>query len=96
MESMCSPEDVVFRIGGDEFALLTNSRDQAYAETLKEKILAMNGQIIQFEGKDIPLSLYAKTVKIEDKTVRYAEMFPMLMIPDTEKTFGKHHLRTCS
>ena len=46
----------------------------------------MNGQSIQFEGKDIPLSLYVKTVKIEDKMVRYAEMFPMLMIPDTEKT----------
>ena len=85
-ESVCGTEDVVFRIGGDEFALLTNSRDQAYAQELKEKILAMNGQIIQFEGKDIPLSLYAKTVKIEDKTVRYAEMFPKLMIPDTEKT----------
>ena len=85
MESVCGPEDVVFRIGGDEFALLTNSREQAYAEELKEKILAMNGQIIQFEEKDIPLSLYAKTVKIEDKSVRYAEMFPNLMIPDMEK-----------
>ena len=46
----------------------------------------MNGQIIQFEGKDIPLSLYVKTIKIEDKTVRYSEMFPKLMIPDMEKT----------
>ena len=89
MESVCGSEDVVFRIGGDEFALLTNSRDQAYAETLKEKILAMNEQPIQFEGQNIPLSLYANTVKIEDKTVRYAEMLPKLMIPDTEKTNKK-------
>ena len=85
MESVCGPEDVVFRIGGDEFTLLTNSTDQAYAEQLKEKILAMNGQIIKFEDKDIPLSLYAKTVKIDNKTVRYSEMFPKLMIPDEEK-----------
>ncbi len=89
MESVCGPEDVVFRIGGDEFALLTNSREPAYAQELKEKILAMNEQSIQFEGKNIPLSLYAKTVKIEDKTVRYSEMFPKLMIPDTEKTNKK-------
>ena len=85
MESVCGPEDVVFRIGGDEFALLTNSTDQAYAEELKEKILAMNEQIIQYEEKDIPLSLYAKTIKIEDKTIRYSEMFPKLMIPNMEK-----------
>ena len=86
MESVCGSEDVVFRIGGDEFALLTNSREQAYAEELKEKILAMNGQIIPYDDKDIPLSLYAKTVKIDDKTVRYAEMFPKQMIPDMEIT----------
>ena len=85
MESVCGPEDVVFRIGGDEFTLLTNSADQAYAEELKEKILAMNGQIIPYEDKDIPLSLYAKTVKIDSKTVRYSEMFPKLMIPNEEK-----------
>ena len=89
MESVCGSEDVVFRIGGDEFALLTNSREQAYAQKLKEKTLAMNEQPIQFEGENIPLSLYAKTVKIEDKTVRYAEMFPKLMIPVTEKTHKK-------
>ena len=39
MESVCGPEDVVFRIGGDEFTLLTNSTDQAYAEELKENFL---------------------------------------------------------
>ena len=85
MESVCGPEDVVFRIGGDEFTLLTNSADQAYAEELKDKILAMNGQFIPYEDKEIPLSLYAKTVKIDSKTVRYAEMFPKLMIPNEEK-----------
>ena len=30
-----------------------------------------------------------ETVKIEDKTVRYTEMFPKLMIPDTEKQIKK-------
>ena len=85
MESVCGPEDVVFRIGGDEFTLLTNSTDQAYAEELKEKILAMNGQLIPYEDNEIPLSLYAKTVKIDSKTVRYSEMFPKLMIPNEEK-----------
>ena len=85
MESVCGPEDVVFRIGGDEFALLTNSSEQAYAEDLKEKILAMNGELLPYEGEEIPLSLYAKVTKIEDGTLRYAEIFPKLMIKTDEK-----------
>ena len=58
-----------------------------FAEELKEKILAMNGQFIPYDDQEISLSLYAKTVKIEDKTVRYAEMFPKLMIPNEEKNY---------
>ena len=53
--------------------------------TNKEKNLAMNEQTIQYEKKEIPLSLYAKTIKIEDKTIRYSEMFPKLMIPPANK-----------
>lgn len=85
MESVCGPEDVVFRIGDDEFALLTNSTEQAYAEKLKEKILAMNGALIPYEDEEIPLSLYTKVTRIEDSHLRYAEMFPKLMIKVDEK-----------
>ena len=85
IESVCGSEDVVFRIGGDEFALLTNSTDQAYAEQLKEKILAMNGELLPYEEKEIPMSLYAKPVKLEEKTLRYSELFPKLMIKQEEK-----------
>lgn len=86
MESVCGPEDVVFRIGGDEFALLTSSTEQAYAEELKEKILAMNGALIPYKETEIPLSLYAKVTKIDDGPLRYAEMFPKLMIKNQDKS----------
>lgn len=85
MESVCGPDDVVFRIGGDEFALLTNSTEASYAEGLKDKILSMNEGLIPYPDAEIPMSLYAKAIKIEDQSLHYADMFPKLMIKHEEK-----------
>lgn len=76
---MCGgPEDLVFRIGGDEFAMLTASEDQAYARQIADRILAMNGQSFSFEGRDIPLSLYADVIRFTAKNMRYNELFATL------------------
>ena len=71
-------EDVVFRIGADEFVVLTNSKDVTYAESIAEKVRAKNGQPIVYEGKEIPLILYAGVTKLSDGVVRYNEMFAEL------------------
>ncbi len=78
MNSVAGPEDIVFRIGGDEFALLTNSEDIKYAETLSEQIRSYNGQPICYEGQNIPLTLYAAILKLEDKHIKYNELFTQL------------------
>lgn len=76
---MCGgPEDLVFRIGGDEFALLTASEDRAYAQQIADRILAMNGQCFSYEDRDIPLSLYAEVVRFTAKNLRYSELFASL------------------
>lgn len=71
-------DDLVFRIGGDEFVLLTASEDKAYADGLVEKILAKNGNTFRYEEMDIPLSLYAVASKLELKHVKYNEVFQQL------------------
>ena len=48
---------VFFRIGGDEFILLTDSKDEAVAQRMAEKVIAANGQTIEFGGQQIPVSL---------------------------------------
>lgn len=48
---------VFFRIGGDEFILLTGSTEEAVAQRMAEKVTAANGQPIEFDGKQIPVSL---------------------------------------
>lgn len=68
-------EDVLFRMGGDEFCVLTNSRERAYAEELAEKIKAGNGKTYSFEEKEISLSLYTAVICPEKKSVNYADLY---------------------
>ena len=62
-----------------------SSNYRLYAEELKDKILAMNGAIIPYDDEEIPMSLYAKIIKLENSTLRYSEIFPKLMIKAEEK-----------
>lgn len=62
IDSLREEGTVFFRVGGDEFILLTGSGEEAVARAAAEKIAALNGQTIAFAGKDIPVALrYALT-----------------------------------
>ena len=79
MEQAAGPEDIEFRIGGDEFVILTNSSDEEYAKRLCSEILSHNRESISFEGQKIPLSMYVKAVRYEGGTaLRYSDFFTML------------------
>lgn len=75
VQSVAEEEDLVFRIGGDEFTILTNSSDETNAREKLERLLSLNGKTITFEGKEIPLSLYGCIVKLDKKTTGYHELF---------------------
>ena len=68
-------EDVVFRIGGDEFALLTDSTAISYAQEIAERIKSTNGQTISFEGTELPLSLHIGITQFKQTPLRYNELF---------------------
>lgn len=78
MEEVADDEDIIFRIGGDEFAMLTNSTEEAYALSIASKILSKNGECFTYEDKQIPLNLYVGTIKLGDKMMRYQELFDEL------------------
>lgn len=78
MNSVAGPEDLVFRIGGDEFTLLTNSEELQYAEALCEKLRSYNGQPILYEDQEIPLFLHIGIVKLEKQFIKYNELFTQL------------------
>ena len=79
MEQAAGSEDVVFRIGGDEFVILTDSTDEAYAKKLCGEIVSHNDERISWDGNEIPLTLYVKAVRYEGgSALRYSDFFTML------------------
>ncbi len=78
MEREAGDEDVVFRIGGDEFVILTDSEDISYAEGICERIKSYNGQSFTYEDRQIPMTMYATVVKFGEGTLKYRDLFEKL------------------
>lgn len=65
---------IQLRIGGDEFALLTGSKDRAYVDGLIEEILSHNEESFDWGEVKIPLAMRAAVVEVPNE-VRYSEFF---------------------
>lgn len=74
MTAASGEEDIVFRIGGDEFCILTASTDTAYAQQIAENLREMNGQTFSYEAQEIPLTLHVTTANLKECR-RYEEVF---------------------
>lgn len=75
MEKVSGVDDIVFRIGGDEFVLLTNNKDNKYASNLADNILSMNGQPIMYDDKEIPINVYAGVTRFNGSGLKYDDLF---------------------
>jgi len=67
-------EQLMFRIGRDEFAVITKSTRVEDAVKLAETITADNGHALQLEGKTFPLSLRIAVNKIPSGPLSYREL----------------------
>lgn len=79
MEQEAGEEDVVFRIGGDEFALITNKEDSGYAEGIADRIRSYNGMPIVYNGLEIPVALHIAVTKLSPEDTKQKEMFDGLL-----------------
>lgn len=95
LERVAGPSDLVLRIGSDEFVILTDSPSEDNARSLLDQIFELNGQPINYNGQDIPLSLYGCIVKPDGPFKRYDDLFSGLIeaIMTTAKApkFGNAH-----
>lgn len=64
----------VMRIGGDEFALITGLYNLEEAQDLMEQVLEKNGQPIDYQGQEHPVSLYCGITKAPE-ALKYQEFF---------------------
>jgi AraC family transcriptional regulator len=71
-------EMLLFRVGGDEFVLVTGLEDIEEVNKIAKKIINLNGTLITHNYISIPLSLHCGEVKLDYKNIRYSELFPML------------------
>lgn len=68
----------VFRIGGDEFALITGIPDKENVKDTADKILSKNGTAVSCDDIEIPVALRAGAVKYNAGNYRYNELFTTL------------------
>ena len=78
IDSAAGDDMTVFRIGGDEFAMVTGLSDRESTEKTAAKVLSLNNEPIDFEGTSIPVSIRAGAIRYETSNVRYNELFSRL------------------
>ena len=89
MEAAAGEGDVVFRIGADEFVIVTDSTDKTYANRLVEEILSHNGESFAYVDRALPLALYASAVLLEGTKLCYRDLFEKLHHTIMESKFKK-------
>lgn len=78
IDSAADDTMTVFRIGGDEFVIVTGYEDREKAEEVANKVICFNGNSFEHEGKQIPLSLRVGATKYSSKAFRYADLYKLL------------------
>lgn len=72
-------EMVLFRIGGDEFVLLTCLTDQAQAQQIADEIVSHNGESIVYNGQDIAVGMHSGMTLLDtEKRLNYINFFRTL------------------
>lgn len=69
---------LLFRIGGDEFAVATPLKTSKEAEALAKKITAQNNNPVKANGYEIPLSLRVGITKIPSGALSYQKSLEIL------------------
>lgn len=78
IEREISDDMLLFRTGGDEFAVVTGYDDLRDAETTARKITARNGEPANANGIDIPMSLWIGISKIPDGALSYRKALEIM------------------
>ncbi len=78
IDSAVSDEMLLFRIGADEFVVVTRFHSVADAKNLARKIAELNGTCVIHEGKDIPLNMRIGISKVPSGELRYKEVLDIM------------------
>lgn len=93
IDSAAGDNMTAFRIGGDEFAMVTGLSDTKEVEETAQKVIGLNGQSVTADGNEIPLSVRVGALKLGKRGSRhitYSELFDrMQSVLDETRDTGK-------
>lgn len=75
----CADGMIMFRIGGDEFVMLTGLSEKTAVSELAHRILSHNGETVEHNGVDIPVNMRAGAVMLKTGKLSYSELFTELV-----------------
>jgi len=78
VERELSSDMLLFRIGGDEFAVVTAYTSLSDTEALARRITAQNGSPIKAGAYEIPLSLRIGISRVSDETLNYQKALNLM------------------
>ncbi|MCH5324954.1 MAG: helix-turn-helix domain-containing protein [Eubacterium sp.] len=70
IEEVCEDGMLMFRIGGDEYALVTDSDDPEQVKDIAARALAHNGETVEVDGTVLPVSMRAGALKLSHESCR--------------------------
>ena len=75
----CTDGMMMFRIGGDEFVMMTGLSDKSAVEALAKRVLSHNGECVPHNGTAIPVNMRAGAVLLKSGKLSYSELFAELV-----------------
>ena len=75
----CTDGMMMFRIGGDEFVMMTGLSDKSAVEALAKRVLSHNGECVPHNGTEIPVNMRAGAVLLKSGKLSYSELFAELV-----------------
>lgn len=78
IDAECGDDKVMFRIGGDEFVMMTGLSDREQAEKIARKILCHNGENVKYSGGEVEVSMRCGITLLENKKLSYDTLFAEL------------------
>lgn len=77
VDAMAGNDMIAFRVGGDEFAVVTGESDKNAVEKMAKEVIELNGQPIECDGEQIPVTLRISALKLSDNGhhIGYHELF---------------------
>lgn len=80
IEKACGDDMFMFRIGGDEYVLVTDCSEPEAVKSVALSVLSHNGETVDCDGAELPISLRAGAIKLtHDSCTKYSILFNELV-----------------